>query len=79
MNWDGRAPASPVLAHEADVEFAPLQVFAGVAHDLVEGVLQEVVPAYDEPGTQTQSANSGLAGFILHILSGFQMRSGQKD
>lgn len=42
---------SPVLAHKADVEFAPLQVFARVAHDLVEGVLQEVVPAYDEPGT----------------------------
>lgn len=48
MNLDRNESFSPVLAHEADVEFTPLQVFTGVTHDLVEGVLQEVIPAYDE-------------------------------
>lgn len=40
----------PVLAYKADVKLAPLQVFTGVAHDLVKGVLQKVISAYDEPG-----------------------------
>lgn len=48
MNLDRNESFSPVLAHKADVEFTPLQVFTGVTHDLVEGVLQEVIPAYDE-------------------------------
>lgn len=47
--------ASPVLAHEAHVKFTPLQVFPGVTHDLIKGVFQEVVPAYDEPGTHTHT------------------------
>lgn len=55
MNLDRNESFSPVLAHEADVEFTPLQVFTGVTHDLVEGVLQEVIPAYDESeSTHTQ-------------------------
>lgn len=57
---------SPVLADKADVEFAPLQVFAGVAHDLVKGVLQKVVSADDEPeGTRTHKR----AHNIKHTLS----------
>lgn len=43
---------SPLLSNEADVELAALQVFAWVAHDLVEGVFQQVVPADDQPETQ---------------------------
>lgn len=31
---------SPFLTHKADVKLTPLQVFAGVAHYLVEGILQ---------------------------------------
>lgn len=44
---------SPLLSDEADVELAALQVFAGVAHDLVEGVFQQVVAADDQPERHT--------------------------
>lgn len=37
--------SSPLLSDEADIELAALEVLPGVAHNLVEGVLQEVVPA----------------------------------
>ena len=48
---------SPLLPHEANVELAPLQVFTGVTHDLVEGIFQEVVPADDQSGRNTQTHN----------------------
>lgn len=60
VNRKRNASSSPVLAHEADVEFAPLQVFTGVTHDLVEGVLQEVVPAYDEPESKHTHKNTDV-------------------
>lgn len=46
---------SPILAYKADVEFTPLQVFTGITHDLIKGILQKVVPAYDQPGTCTKT------------------------
>lgn len=48
-----RVAYSPLLPHKADVELAALQVFTGVAHDLVEGIFQQVVTADDQPETQT--------------------------
>lgn len=45
---------SPFLPNKADVELAALQVFPGVAHDLVEGVFQQVVPTNDQPVTRTK-------------------------
>lgn len=45
---------SPLLPDEADVELAALQVFAGVAHDLVEGILEQMITADDQPETQTR-------------------------
>ena len=41
---------SPLLPAEAHIQLAALQVLTGVAHDLVEGVLQQVVPADYQPG-----------------------------
>lgn len=58
---------SPVLAHKANVEFAPLQIFAGVAHDLIEGVLQQVVSADDEP----EDMKSNKLEVKLDLVVGF--------
>lgn len=35
----------PFLPNEGDVQLIPLQVFSGVAHDLVESIFQQVVPS----------------------------------
>ncbi len=45
---------SPLLPHKADVELAALQVFTGVAHDLVEGIFQQVVTTDDQPEKHTR-------------------------
>lgn len=45
---DRKGLCSPLLSYKADIEFAPLQVFTGVTHDLVEGIFQKMVPAYDQ-------------------------------
>lgn len=44
---------SPFFPYKADVELAALQVFTRVAHDLVEGIFQQVVAADDQPEAQT--------------------------
>lgn len=44
---------SPFFPYKADVELAALQVFTRVAHDLVEGIFQQVVTADDQPEAQT--------------------------
>ena len=64
MNLDRNESFSPVLAHEADVEFTPLQVFTGVTHDLVEGVLQEVIPAYDESESTNTHTHTQKHGWL---------------
>ena len=47
---------SPLLPNKADVELAALQVFAGVAHDLVEGIFQQMVTTDDQPEEHAQSS-----------------------
>lgn len=43
---------SPLLPDKADVELAALQVFTGIAHDLVEGIFQQMVTTDDQPENQ---------------------------
>lgn len=51
--------SSPLLSCEADVELAALQVFPGVTHDLVKGVLQQVVPTDAEPEDTYEPVRAG--------------------
>lgn len=41
--------ASPLLSNKGDVELVPLELLPGVRHHLVEGSLQQVVSADNEP------------------------------
>lgn len=47
--------SSPFFPYKADVELAALQVFTGVAHDLVEGIFQQVVATDYQSETQTDN------------------------
>lgn len=51
---------SPLFPDKADVELAALQVFTRVAHDLVEGIFQQVVTADDQPEAQTTTRVSAM-------------------
>ena len=44
----------PFLSDEGDVELVPLELLAGVGHDLVERPLQQIVPANHQPEKQQQ-------------------------
>lgn len=44
------AGASPLLSNKGDVELVSLELLPGIGHHLIEGSLQQVVPANDEPG-----------------------------
>lgn len=48
----------PLLSQESDVEFVPLQLFAGVRHHLVEGSLQQVFSPDQQPAPTSTAHTS---------------------
>lgn len=39
----------PFFSNKADIKLAPLKVFAGIAHDLVESIFQQMISSNDQP------------------------------